>query len=39
MALLAQAGMEMWRLLRDLGLVGSGDQLVVRDVLTSSADF
>ena len=35
LTVLAQAGMEMWGLLRDLGLVDSGDQLVVRDILAN----
>ena len=33
LTVLAQAGMEMWGLLEDLGLVESGDELVVRDIL------
>jgi hypothetical protein len=34
LTVLAAAGMAMWGLLADLGLVEHGDQLVVNDILT-----
>lgn len=33
LSVLTPAGMEMWGLLRDLSLVDSDDELVVRDIL------
>ena len=36
LTVLAQAGKEMWVLLRDLGLVDSGDYLVVKDILSEA---
>jgi hypothetical protein len=35
LTVLAAAGMAMWGLLADLGLVDHGDQLVVKDILTA----
>ena len=35
LTVLTQAGMEMWGILRDLGLVDPGDELVVRDILAT----
>jgi hypothetical protein len=36
LTVLAAAGMAMWGLLADLGLVDHGDQLVVKDILTAN---
>jgi hypothetical protein len=36
LTVLAQAGMEMWGILEDLGLVDSSDELVVRNILASA---
>lgn len=36
LAVLTQAGMEMWGILRDLGLVDPDDELVVRDILAGA---
>jgi hypothetical protein len=35
LTVLDQAGMEMWGLLRDLGLVDYGDEVAVRNILAN----
>ena len=35
LTVLAQAGMEMWGILRDLGLVDADDELVTKDILAT----